>query len=84
MENLQNNQIKNYFRSEEINIAFANVDYTYRDKVSQDCVMVTKSGNRRVIEKPEIYQRFNEEYDEWSNSEKAEKQSFYKQKKERY
>lgn len=64
MENFQKNKIKYSFKSEEINIAFANVDFSYQDEVSKDCVIVTKSGNRRVV-KYATYLTFSEEYDEW-------------------
>jgi hypothetical protein len=59
---------KNSYRSKTLTVAFFNIDYMHVMGVTNDCIIVMKSGNKKVIEDPKEFEEISICFDEWCDS----------------
>jgi len=62
--NSNQNKLQNSYKSNYITVAYANIDYLQKDTVSQDCMLMTKSGNRINLTADD-YKQISSQYYIW-------------------
>lgn len=59
---------KNSYRSEKLTVAFFNIDYLHIMGITNDCIIVLKSGNKKVVDDPKEFEQLSVDYDLWCES----------------
>ena len=62
--NSNQNKLQNSYKSNYITVAYANIDYLQKDTVWQDCMLMTKSGNRINLTADD-YKQISSQYYIW-------------------